>query len=79
MEYNEILTSAGGNLITLVAVTVVYVVYKRCSTCHSHVDTGCIQCDTDKVIQRKRNKKKELICEAFDDHLRRSQTELGEV
>ena len=68
MEFEGIMTSAGGNLLSLLAMTVVYVIYKRCLTCQSHIHTSWFDCETEKVKRAKRNRKKELICEALEDH-----------
>ena len=68
MEFEGVMTSAGGNLLSLVVVTIMYVVYKRCLTCQSHIHTSWLDCETEKVKCAKRNKKKELICEALQDH-----------
>ena len=69
MEFEGVMTSAGGNLLSIVVVTVCYVVYKRCLTCQSHIHTSWLDCDTEKVKRAKRTHKKELICEALDEHL----------
>ena len=72
MEYTQVLESAGGNLLTLVCVTVMYVVYKRCLTCRSECHTKMFECSTEQQRQRKREKKIDIVCSALEKHGRQT-------
>ena len=66
----QLFTGFGSNLLTLGIVLTLYVVYKRCLQCKSHVHTAWLDCETQKVKEAKKLEKISVIKEALTQHQR---------
>ena len=61
----------GGNLVSFAVVAAIFVAYKRCIACKSHLHLSWLDCESDAIRELKKNHTKQLYLEA----LREFQTE----
>ena len=63
----EFLKMCGSNIVTVVGCLTIYILYKRCIGCSSHIHSSWLTCDSDSLRAKKKEAKKSLFKEALNE------------
>ena len=67
---DTLFTGLGSNMLTVAISLSLYVIYKRCLQCKSHLHTSWLDCETEKVREAKKLEKISVVKEALAQHQR---------
>lgn len=63
----EFLKMCGSNFATAAGLLAIYVIYKRCVGCSSHIHSSWLTCDSEALTQKKNQRRKEILKEALKE------------
>ena len=63
----EFMKMCGSNFLTAAGLLAVYVIYKRCVGCSSHIHSSWLTCDSESLTLKKNQRRKEIVKEALKE------------
>jgi len=63
----EFMKMCGSNFLTAAGLLAVYVIYKRCVGCSSHIHSSWLTCESEALTQKKNQRRKEVLKAALEE------------